>query len=189
MYLGRFMPVPGQGRPSARPMGVPFGAGEGSDLLEEVMRRGPYRRVLSRLPRADRAEFDSFVRVAREAFQPRVWTFQIVLLAGGAAGAQALQVGLDNWYVLDSLTSQSTGAYVLQLTEVESGQQLFPQAAPNIAVIGNANVAGPWYLPIPWIVTGTLQLQVTDTSGAANTINFSMGGYHIYPGRLPAPRE
>lgn len=153
--------------------------------VEDMAARGPFRRVQARMPWVRKTEFDKFIRVFREAFQPRHWDVNIVIAAALGANAGAVQVGTDAWFFVDSLTGNSTGAYTLQIVENESGEQLFPNAIPNVAVVGNANVSGPFYLSIPWMVTGTVQVLATDTSGAANNIDVVLNGYMVYPGRLP----
>jgi hypothetical protein len=151
----------------------------------DMAQRGPYRRMHERLPWVRKTEFDKFVRAFREAYQPRHWDIQINIAAAGLAGAASIQVGTDAWFILDSLTGDSTGTYTFQIVENETGEQLFPNAVPDAACVGNANVSGPFYLAIPWMVTGTVQMLATDTSAAANVIDLVLNGYVIYPGRLP----
>lgn len=184
-YIGRGLdPTPGQRGPqlvesALQQDAARYGMPEG---VYDWARRGPFRRQIERFPWVSRDEFSVFVRAFKDAFQPRCWSMNVTL-AASASNSLGVQTGTDVWFIMDSVTGSQTGAYTLQLQETESGIQLFPTATSNGAAVGTA--AQPFYLPIPWVVTGTLQWSMTDISVAANVIYLQLNGYMVYPGRLP----
>lgn len=139
----------------------------------------PLRRLWSNAPWIERTNIDEMFRRIRDLYKPKNWVFQFTLAAGGASGVARQQTGIDAWFLVTHITNGSTGLYTFQVEQTENGEQLFPTAIRNDAGAGTG--ANPFYLAEPWIVKGTLQVSVTDVSGAANAIWYSLCGIQVYP--------
>ena len=141
---------------------------------------GPFRRILQSFPWIERSAMSEFMRAMRDSYEPKYWVANWAL-AGGAFGTATIQTGVNLWFVLDNITGSQTGAYTLQIKELETGRFLNATPATQGCMVGTA--ANPGYLPTPWIVSGSLTIDLTDTSLAANGVYISLNGILIYPGR------
>ena len=141
---------------------------------------GPFRRILQNFPWVERSVLTDFMRSLRDAYEPKYWISNWAL-AGGAANTNTIQTGANLWFVVDSITGTQTGIYTIQIKELETGRFLNSAPTTNGCMVGTA--ANPGYLPTPWIVSGSLTIDVTDLTAVANTIYVALNGILIYPGR------
>lgn len=97
-----------------------------------------------------------------------------------------------NIHFIRGILASSTGAFNLQITPTDSNKKLFSAALPHVLVTGQsfaAGATGEYRLdggageryPTPLRVnrSTTIVLEVTDTSGAPNTITIALPGYRL----------
>ncbi len=103
-----------------------------------------------------------------------------VALAGGATARVTMRPGEGSQFEAFTLSSISTGNYLLEIKEVRTGQTLMNGQVTRNNAVGNNLL--PTILPSKWLIPGGhyLSLRFTDLSAAPNSIYLTIGGRKIY---------
>lgn len=114
-------------------------------------------------------------------YEPCFLPLQVTLLANGVANGQVVGPLADADFVLTGIHGTSTGTYTVNF-KLPSGRYVSPNAQ-----IKNTDLVGTPQTPTDFPPTlypkgsQTIKFDVTDTSGAGNTIEIICSGYNRYP--------
>lgn len=80
-----------------------------------------------------------------------------------------------------------TGGTLIQLSDVSGNRFLSNIPVPAVSLFGTAQRPFVWPFTHLFRANGSLQLSVTDTTGAAQNVRYVFAGYKIPVSRLPNP--
>jgi hypothetical protein len=118
-----------------------------------------------------------------QAEEPCLYTLQLTLTANQALKNQKVPIDPDSEYVLTGIHGTSTGTYTLNF-KLPSGRSLANNQVTNADLIGTAQqptAIGPTPVYLPDSVGPAVD--ITDTSGAGNTIEICFTGIRRFSKR------
>lgn len=114
-----------------------------------------------------------------------VWPFWLttdenVVLSNGETASFDARIGDEGHFEIFTLVAVSTGEFALQVTEVQSGQNLMNGRVTQTAGLGTAQF--PLIFPTQYMIPAGLRLRLTieNLAGVENTINIAFVGRKIY---------
>ncbi len=132
-------------------------------------------------------EKDRMVKLVKKWMERRkyVWPFwlttneDVVLTANQTASFDA-NIGDEGHFEIFTAVAVSTGEFSIQVTEVQSGQNLMNGQVTQTAGLGTAQY--PMIFPTQYMVPAGLRLRLTLTNltGSENTVNLAFVGRKIY---------
>ncbi len=104
-----------------------------------------------------------------------------IVLAGNANATPAIQIGADADFTAIWLVASSTGTFNFQFFDGSTGRAFMNMRINNVNLFGTAQLPFPMLPPYTFKRQGSIQLDVTDTSGNPNTIQIVFQGKKIFP--------
>ena len=115
-----------------------------------------------------------------EATDPGLYFAYAVDVALLANAAQQAKISVtDKSFRAMFLTAKSTGTFTSRLLDGKNKRPFANQELQNVNVWGTAQNLFPLPIPYEFAVRDQILIDVTDTSGAGNTINFTIHGTEI----------
>lgn len=114
------------------------------------------------------------------AYEPALYVFQIVLTSGQKLNAQKIPIDPDSDFLLRGVHGTSTGTYTVNM-RLPRGNNLANAQLQNTNFVGTASQPAP-IGPSPIYLANGIgpALDLTDTSGASNTLEVCFSGVRRY---------
>lgn len=124
-------------------------------------------------------EIDKYFTIADKANHSFI-SHEVVTLAANAAGIAAILIPSQYDFQWFTLQGKSTGAYLLTIKDGGTERELSNKPLHNNTIIGNGNL--PYVLSQPYLIKrrGSIIFNISDLSGASNSVQITLGGISYY---------
>lgn len=111
--------------------------------------------------------------------EPGMAVFDLVMLASTPYPDLSQFFGQDHDFLITGLCGTQTGVYTVQFI-LPNGRQLSTAQVNNANIIGTAQFPTPLWPAVRVPKGGRIGMNITETSGAGNTIQIVFNGLRLY---------
>lgn len=128
----------------------------------------------------NKQEIDKYFDDIRDNQIETVETHAAITVAANASSEISIPIPSSYDFIAKAISGKQTGAYSLKITSTGDEYPLSNKSLHSTAFVGNGNIHYEFPHPMLLKKRGGLRIEVSDLSGAQNTIQIQIHGFALY---------